>query len=61
MPLALFDIDGTLTASNAIDSICFEDAFRDVFGIKIDTDWNAYEHDRSRHRLGGIAACRPLL
>ena len=52
MPLALFDIDGTLTASNAIDSICFADAFRDVFGIDIDTDWNAYEHTTDR----GIAS-----
>jgi beta-phosphoglucomutase-like phosphatase (HAD superfamily) len=52
MPLALFDIDGTLTASNAIDSICFAHAFRDVFGIEIDTDWNAYEHTTDR----GIAS-----
>src|SRR5437660_32178 len=41
MPLALFDIDGTLTASNAIDSLCFADAFHDVFGIEIDTNWGA--------------------
>jgi beta-phosphoglucomutase-like phosphatase (HAD superfamily) len=46
--IALFDIDGTLTASNEIDSICFADAFRDVFGIDIDTDWNAYEHTTDR-------------
>jgi beta-phosphoglucomutase-like phosphatase (HAD superfamily) len=48
MRIALFDIDGTLTASNAIDSICFADAFRDVFGIEIDTNWNAYEHTTDR-------------
>jgi len=52
MPIALFDIDGTLTASNEIDSICFADAFRDVFGLYIDTDWNAYEHTTDR----GIAS-----
>lgn len=52
MPIALFDIDGTLTASNEIDSICFADAFRDVFNIEIDTDWGAYEHTTDR----GIAS-----
>src|SRR5258706_12205621 len=48
MPIALFDIDGTLTASNEIDSICFAEAFRDVFDLEIDTDWNAYEHTTDR-------------
>jgi beta-phosphoglucomutase-like phosphatase (HAD superfamily) len=52
MPIALFDIDGTLTASNEIDSVCFADAFRDVFGIDIDTNWDAYEHTTDR----GIAS-----
>jgi beta-phosphoglucomutase-like phosphatase (HAD superfamily) len=48
MRIALFDIDGTLTASNEIDSLCFADAFRDVFGIEIDTNWDAYEHTTDR-------------
>jgi len=48
MRIALFDIDGTLTASNEIDSICFADAFRDVFDIEIDTNWDAYEHTTDR-------------
>jgi beta-phosphoglucomutase-like phosphatase (HAD superfamily) len=48
MRIALIDIDGTLTASNAIDSECFADAFRDIFDIEIDTDWNAYEHTTDR-------------
>src|SRR4051794_31970866 len=52
MPIALFDIDGTLTASNAIDSECFADAFREIFGIDVDTDWGAYEHTTDR----GIAS-----
>jgi beta-phosphoglucomutase-like phosphatase (HAD superfamily) len=52
MPIALFDIDGTLTASNDIDSECFADAFRDVFGIEIDTNWGSYEHPTDR----GIAS-----
>jgi beta-phosphoglucomutase-like phosphatase (HAD superfamily) len=52
MPIALFDIDGTLTASNEIDSECFAEAFRDVFGLAIDTNWDAYEHTTDR----GIAS-----
>lgn len=48
MKIALFDIDGTLTASNEIDSICFADAFRDVFGVAIDTDWDSYQHTTDR-------------
>lgn len=52
MPIALFDIDGTLTASNEIDSICFADAFREVFGLSINTDWGSYEHTTDR----GIAS-----
>jgi len=48
MPIALFDIDGTLTASNEIDSECFAEAFRDVFGIPLNTNWNAYEHVTDR-------------
>jgi len=48
MRIALFDIDGTLTESNEIDSICFADAFRDVFGVAIDTDWDSYQHTTDR-------------
>jgi beta-phosphoglucomutase-like phosphatase (HAD superfamily) len=44
MNIVLFDIDGTLTESNEIDSICFADAFRDVFGVEIDTNWGSYQH-----------------
>ncbi|HEV7486870.1 MAG TPA: haloacid dehalogenase-like hydrolase [Thermoanaerobaculia bacterium] len=48
MPLALFDIDGTLTASNEIDSECRAQAFLDVFGFPLNTNWNAYEHVTDR-------------
>jgi beta-phosphoglucomutase-like phosphatase (HAD superfamily) len=48
MKIALFDIDGTLTQSNEIDSICFADAFRDVFGVGIDTNWDSYQHTTDR-------------
>ncbi|HEX3067668.1 MAG TPA: HAD family hydrolase [Thermoanaerobaculia bacterium] len=48
MNIALFDIDGTLTESNETDSICFAEAFRDVFGAGIDTDWDSYQHTTDR-------------
>ena len=48
MPIALFDIDGTLTASNEIDSVCRAEAFRQVFGCELDTNWGSYEHTTDR-------------
>jgi len=41
--LAIFDIDGTLTESVAVDEVCFVQAFRDVLGIeRINTNWLDY-------------------
>jgi beta-phosphoglucomutase-like phosphatase (HAD superfamily) len=48
MPIALFDIDGTLTASNDIDSECRAQAFLDVFGFPLNTNWDDYEHVTDR-------------
>jgi beta-phosphoglucomutase-like phosphatase (HAD superfamily) len=43
MNLAIFDIDGTLTESVAVDEVCFVQAFRDVLGIgPINTNWLEY-------------------
>jgi phosphoglycolate phosphatase-like HAD superfamily hydrolase len=43
MNLAIFDIDGTLTESVAVDEVCFVRAFRDVLGIEqINTNWLEY-------------------
>jgi phosphoglycolate phosphatase-like HAD superfamily hydrolase len=43
MHLVMFDIDGTLTASNRIDTECFLGALGDVLGIQgVDTDWSKY-------------------
>ena len=44
MKLAIFDLDGTLTATTAVDSDCFARAFSDEFGFAIDTNWDAYPH-----------------
>jgi phosphoglycolate phosphatase-like HAD superfamily hydrolase len=43
MNLAIFDIDGTLTESVAVDEVCYIQAFRDVLGIEhINTNWLEY-------------------
>jgi len=45
MKLAVFDLDGTLTATNAVDDACFVRALRIVFDIDlINTNWTAYSH-----------------
>src|SRR6267143_3402558 len=45
MNLAIFDIDGTLTATNAVDEICFVQAFADAHAItEINTNWMEYRY-----------------
>jgi phosphoglycolate phosphatase-like HAD superfamily hydrolase len=45
MKLAIFDIDGTLTKTNDVDTQCFVKAFALEFGIEnINTDWASYGH-----------------
>jgi len=44
MNLAIFDIDGTLTQTNAVDETCFVQAFADALSIThINTNWMAYQ------------------
>src|SRR4051812_32971374 len=45
MNLLVFDLDGTLTKTNAVDDACFAQAFTDALGIRrINTNWEEYEH-----------------
>lgn len=45
MKLILFDIDGTLTATNFVDAKCYAAAFEKTFGFPIPTtDWDEYVH-----------------
>jgi phosphoglycolate phosphatase-like HAD superfamily hydrolase len=45
MNLAILDIDGTLTETNAVDEICFLQAFADAHSItEINTDWIQYQY-----------------
>lgn len=43
MKLVVFDIDGTLTRTNAVDEECYVRAFEEELGFTgIDTDWSLY-------------------
>lgn len=45
MKLIMFDIDGTLTRTDAADGDCFVQALEDVFGFAgISDDWSIYPH-----------------
>ena len=45
MKLAIFDVDGTLTETNEVDTQCFVEAFADSHQItEIDTNWTRYKH-----------------
>lgn len=43
--LVIFDVDGTLTATTAVDAEAYARTFRAVFGVPLPTtDWATYEH-----------------
>ena len=50
--LAVFDLDGTLTATNEVDTSCFVEAVHAEFGFTPESDWGAYQHCTDQ----GIAA-----
>jgi phosphoglycolate phosphatase-like HAD superfamily hydrolase len=42
--LVLFDIDGTLTLTNDVDSQCYVHAMSEYLSTTIDDDWSSYRH-----------------
>lgn len=52
MRLLVFDFDGTLAATDEVDTKCFIEAFADAGFDEIDADWGNYEHTTD----AGIAA-----
>jgi phosphoglycolate phosphatase-like HAD superfamily hydrolase len=45
MTLIIFDLDGTLVYSNRIDSLCFAETYRTIYGQEFPTiDWHVYPH-----------------
>lgn len=45
MNLVIFDVDGTLTETNAVDEVCFVQAFADAHAVtQINTNWIEYQY-----------------
>ena len=44
MRLALFDLDGTLTDTNAVDGECYVEAMLTELGCVLNPDWATYQH-----------------
>lgn len=43
MPIAVFDIDGTLTDTLHVDIECYETAIRAELGLEIPSDWSTFD------------------
>jgi phosphoglycolate phosphatase-like HAD superfamily hydrolase len=57
MNLIIFDIDGTLTQTNEVDSRCFTYAIDDILQLKnINTDWASYKYSTDSGLLKEIYA-----
>ena len=45
MNLVMFDVDGTLTATTAVDHLCYVQAVTEALGIRnFDTNWTQYRN-----------------
>jgi beta-phosphoglucomutase-like phosphatase (HAD superfamily) len=42
--LIMFDIDGTLTATNDVDTECYARAMSEHLGVSVDSEWSRYRH-----------------
>jgi beta-phosphoglucomutase-like phosphatase (HAD superfamily) len=59
MILVMFDIDGTLTRTFAIDAECFVRALTEISGFEaISTDWASYQHTTDSGILNEIYQLR---
>lgn len=55
MNLIIFDIDGTLTQTNDVDSRCFAKAIKDILQItELNTDWASYQYSTDSGLLNEI-------
>lgn len=53
--LAIFDLDGTLMQTSAVDDDCYARAIADVFGITgMSSDWGSYSHSTDGAILGDL-------
>jgi phosphoglycolate phosphatase-like HAD superfamily hydrolase len=54
-PIVIFDIDGTLTATSAVDGQCFVQALDEVWGVRdVEPDWSVYPHCTDRGIAGHV-------
>jgi len=54
-PIVIFDIDGTLTATSAVDEQCFVKALHEVWGVRdVEPDWSLYPHCTDRGIAGHV-------
>ena len=44
MRLVIFDVDGTLTRTTAVDTRCYARALAEELAVEIDTNWLGYRH-----------------
>jgi phosphoglycolate phosphatase-like HAD superfamily hydrolase len=42
--LVIFDVDGTLTSTTAVDAECYVQALTEELGARIDAEWSRYRH-----------------
>jgi phosphoglycolate phosphatase-like HAD superfamily hydrolase len=69
MKLAVFDLDGTLTQTNAVDDICFILAFADAGIDDLNDDWSEYQnitdsgvtHEAFLNRMGRTPTAEEVL
>ncbi|KTD62162.1 HAD family hydrolase [Legionella spiritensis] len=55
MKLIIFDIDGTLTYTNEVDSVCFAQAISEHLGINnLNTNWHEYKYSTDSGILSEI-------
>lgn len=59
MNLAVFDIDGTLTDTNQVDTECFAEAVQRVLGKPITTDWSSYPNVTDSGILRAVGCSEP--
>ena len=59
MTLVMFDIDGTLAETFQVDSECYVQALKDVFGFSdVNTDWSSYKHTSDSGILNELVQSR---
>ena len=54
MPLLIFDVDGTLTRSMTVHTVCYARALAEILAVEVDTNWLGYRHSTDTGILSEI-------